>query len=589
MAFIDQNIIDDILRKTDIVDVIGEQVALSKQGKSYFGLCPFHSEKTPSFSVEPVRGIYNCFSCGEKGNAITFLQKTKNLSFVDAIKSLADRANVELDVSHIQVNPNKHLFDINKEATQFYEFYLKNTKSGEQARNYLETRSLSNEIIERFHLGLAPSEFDVLTKTLVDKGFVETDMVDLGLVKQSESGKFYDLFRGRIIFPIMDENGNTVAFSGRTYLDSDKEQPKYINSPQTKIFTKSNILYNLNNALTEIKNTRQVYLLEGYMDVIALYRAGIKNAVASMGTSLTNQQVTIIQKYANEVVICYDGDKPGIEATSRAMEMFKSTNLNIKIIQLPQGLDPDDYINKYSEDSLKERLEKHWVDPFEFRYNTLKNDVNFDKMLEIEKFKKDIFTMIKDSPNTIVDAYLKLLSTDTSLNSESVKQDFHQFTRRNVTKTRSSNRPQVQIENKYQKAERKMLYYFIKDKKYTDKFEIELSSDFCIMTFHRDFRWAIEDIYYDKNDENYDSIQDEDLYHALSPEQIDFYEKYVMYKDEELSDEEFLDFLDTLKEYKFNLGIKQLTEAIENETDAMKKIELALQRDKLKEDFHGQR
>ena len=291
MPRISEETIQEILEKTDIVDVIGETVTLSKQGKSYFGLCPFHSEKTASASAAPERKNYNCFSCGEKGNAITFLQKTGNLSFVEAVEELAYRANMNLDFTAFkQENPYSRLYTINQDALNFYKLYLSNTKQGQTAKEYLHNRGLSNDILQEFELGLAPNEYSLLTKTLTAKGTLVSDLYDFGLVKQSQNDSFYDLFRERIIFPIHDEHGNVVAFSGRTYLEGDTSA-KYINSPQTKLFTKSNIVYNLHKAINEIKKTNRVVLFEGYMDVIAAYRANVKDAVASMGTSLTKEQV----------------------------------------------------------------------------------------------------------------------------------------------------------------------------------------------------------------------------------------------------------------------------------------------------------
>jgi DNA primase len=398
------------------------------------------------------------------------------------------------------------------------------------------------------------------------------------------------------MFPIIDKGQHVLAFSGRLYKDAEASQPKYINSPQTPIFTKSTVLYNLNNALETIKQSKRVVLLEGYMDVIACYRAHIFDAVASMGTSLTNQQVAQIKNLANEVVICYDGDTAGVDATKRALSMFLKAGLSVKIVQLPSGLDPDDYIEKYSEEALNQAINHEWIDTYEFYYNTTKNDVDFDKMLEIEKFKKDMFTLIKSAPNTVVDTYLNKLSLDTKLNIESIKQDFTQFTKRRVEAIDRPSRMPVNIELKYSKAERLILNYFIADIKYWLRFKSDFEDDmndgpFFITKENRDIRFAIEDIYYNYQADHREdtSIQEDDLMQMLDPKQYTFYNNKVRYTFETLSDEEFFDFLDVFKAYKNKVEIDDINTKIKEATTIEEKVALAKKRDKLKEDFYGQR
>ncbi len=587
MARIDQTKIQEILSKTDILDVIGEQVALSKKGKSYFGLCPFHEENTPSFSVEPTRKIYNCFSCGEKGNAITFLQKTKNMHYVDAVKNLAERANVTLDIDTSQyVNPHQTLYTINQEAKQFYQFYLSSTKSGNDAKQYLASRGITEDVITTFQLGLAPNEYDLLTKTLVGKDFLEADLMDLGLTKEGKNDRFYDLFRKRIIFPIIDDKQRVLAFSGRLY-QGEENQPKYINSPQTKIFTKSQVLYNLNNAISAIKRHNRVILLEGYMDVIALYRVGINEAVASMGTSLTQEQVKLLKRYTNNVTICYDGDSAGLDATERAIRLLEAQDMSVKVALLEEGLDPDDYIKVHSKEALTNVINNDWIDPTEFRYERYRTHTDFTKMLEIEKFKKDVFNLIKTLPHTTIDAYLERLSDDAELKLESIKQDFTQYTKRQVSPSQRQRRNDIPIDSKYEIAERKLINYFIADVKYLNRFQHDLDDMLYINQVSRDIRHAIEDLYYFSDDEDYTTITQEELYHALEPHQISYYENKIAYKDELLSEDEFFDFIDTLKEYEIKRRIEdyniKIKEALTNE----EKIKLAKARQKLKEDLHG--
>lgn len=592
MAKISDAVISEILSKTDIVDLISEKVSLSKKGKSYFGLCPFHNEKTPSFSVEPERKIFNCFSCGEKGNAIGFLQKTENLSFVEAIENLADRANVEIDFTkYKKENPNKKFLDINKDASNFYKLYLTSTKQGVLAKEYLEKRGISDEIIDKFNIGLSPTEFDLLYKTLTEKGILVSDLYDLGLVKQGKKENFYDLFRERIIFPIQDEHGNVVGFSGRTYIDKDDDGPKYINSPQTIVFTKSNVLYNMNNAINAIKKNNRIVLFEGYMDVIAAFRADVKESVASMGTSLTNDQVRLMKKYTNNVTICYDGDPAGIQATERAIKLFEQANMEIKIVLLPDKLDPDDYLKKYSANELNKFINDNWIDKIEFAYLKSNMNIDFTKMLDIEHFKKMIFDLIKNSSNTIIESYINRLSEDAKVSTESIRQDFNQYTKRNIRNLRNRNLQKVQIDSKYRVAERNLINYYIKDFKYARTFNNEFGDMFQIDPLVRDIKMIVEDMHYENLETSKESIiLEEDLLKLLTPDQLHFYDKRVKYKMAKLDDKEYRDLLGVIQKYLEYLVIQGLEEEIANAPTTLEKIKLAEYRDvKIKEAKYGQR
>ncbi len=587
MARISEDKINEIISKTDIVDLIGEKVTLQKKGKSYFGLCPFHSEKTPSFSVEPDRKIYNCFSCGEKGNPITFLQKTANLSFVEAIEELSVRANVSIDLSNMKKeNPNQRLFSINEEALNFYKLYLSSTKQGMIAKQYLEDRGIPNDVVSQFELGLAPSEFDLLTKTLTSHGVLISDLHDLGLSKQSKQETFYDLFRDRIIFPIKDEKGNTVAFSGRTYLPNDKSNAKYINSPQTKVFTKSNVLYNLHNAISTIKMNNRVVLFEGFMDVIAAHRSGIKESVASMGTSLTREQVRLMKKYTNNVVICYDGDSAGIEATERAIKLFKNENMQVLIVTLEQGLDPDDYIKKYSEEKLNEYINNKAIDTMRFSYNSYLADTNLEQMLDIEKLKKNVFNLLQGQSHTSIDMYLQKLASDAKLSEISVRQDFDQYNRRTTNQNSRRNYQPVNrntITDKYINAERSIINYFMSGYRFVEDFNANFDVLFFISEQARDIKIAIEDLYiYDDNKETKDITLDE-LKGVLSEDEFQYYLNEVKYKKNmSLSDNEYMDFKEVLHQYFHNeLRLRQIEKEIASASDLKLKIRLAQERDKI--------
>ena len=590
MPKISKKLIKEVLEKTDIVALISEKVSLSKKGKSYFGLCPFHNEKTPSFSVEPERKIYTCFSCGEKGNAITFKQKTENISFVEAVEDLARKANINLDFStYKKENPYKKYYDINDDALNLYKLYLSSTKQGSIAKDYLTKRGITTNVINAFNIGLSPNEFDVLYKTLTDKGILVSDLHDLGLVKQGKTKSFYDLFRERIIFPILDEKGNIIGFSGRTYLPTDKTSPKYINSPQTIIFTKSKVLYNLNNALNEIKKNNRVVLFEGYMDVIAAYRADIKESVASMGTSLTIEQVKLMKKYTNNVIICYDGDTAGIEATTRAIRLFENEQMQVKIILLPNNLDPDDYLKKYSASKLKEFINNNWIDKIEFSYLKNNMSIDFSKMIDIERFKKIIFDLIKNTSNTIIESYIKRLASDINVTVESVKQDFYQYTKKNIQTINSRSKRVIPIDSKYLFAERRLISYFLSNIKYILKFNAEFGEVFSINLMSRDIRHVIEEAHYKNLENNKNSeISEDELSTILNQDQLHFYNTKVKNKMIELFDKEYEDLINTIQDY-LKLQVRlDLEEQIKEAVTIEEKIRLAKYRDvEFKEAKHG--
>jgi DNA primase len=592
MPKISEEVIKEVLQKTDIVDIISEKVSLSKKGKSYFGLCPFHNEKTPSFSVEPERKIYTCFSCGEKGNAITFKQKTENITFVEAVEDLAIKANINLDfTSFKKENPNKKYFEINRDAENLYKLYLSSTKQGVIAKKYLTDRGISGDVINAFNIGLSPNEFDVLYKTLTDKGILVSDLHDLGLVKQSKVKSFYDLFRERIIFPILDERGNTVGFSGRSYLATDKDSPKYINSPQTVIFTKSKVLYNLNNALNEIKKNNRVVLFEGYLDVIAAYRANIKEGVASMGTSLTTEQVKLMKRYTNNVTICYDGDPAGIEATTRAVKLFENERMQVKIVLLPDNQDPDDYLTKNSPAKLHDYINNNWIDKIEFAYLKSNMNIDFTKMLDIEHFKKIIFDLIKNSSNTIIESYINRLSKDVKVSVESVRQDFYQYTKRNIQNISDRSKRVIPIDSKYLFAERRLLCYFLSDIKYVLKFNAEFGEIFYINSMTRDIKHLIEDTHYKNLEDNKNSeISEDELVNILNQDQLHFYNSKVKNKMIELFDKEYEDLIGAIQDYLNSQLQQDLEDEIRSAPTVVEKIELAKYRDvNFKEAKHGQR
>ncbi len=336
---------EEILSRIDLVDLINQEVRLVRRGSNFIGLCPFHTEKTPSFTVSPDKQIYKCFGCGKSGNAITFAMDFYGFNFIESMKFLADKAGLQFEFEKKdpeQEDRKTQLYSVLDYATQFYQDAL-HSKQGKFCLDYFNKRGFSTNTLEKFRLGYAPDSFTELSKHLKSLGFDEDIIADAGLSVQSEQGKVYDRFRNRAIFPIFDIFGRTIAYGARILVD-DKSQAKYINSPQTELYDKSKVLYGLNFAKNEIISNKSSILTEGYIDVISMHQNGFGNAIASSGTSLTAQQLQALKRYSEYITILYDGDNAGIEAAERAIKLALENDFEPSIIVLPNQEDPDSFI-----------------------------------------------------------------------------------------------------------------------------------------------------------------------------------------------------------------------------------------------------
>lgn len=443
---IKQKIIDN----TDIVEVVSEYITLQKKGNSYKGICPFHADHDPSMSVSNEKKVFNCFSCGAKGTVINFVSRFENISEDAACVKLGKRIGIEVSQNlRPEDVKNERLYKVMREATDFYHFYLRNSEEGMVAVKYLHDRGIDDSLIDKFKLGLAPAANNYLHLALNSKNISELDQIELGLVSVSEkNSEVYDLFRNRIMFPIADQYGRIVAFSGRLYTESN--QAKYINSIETPIFHKSDVLYNLYNASNHIRRENRVYILEGFMDVFAVEKAGIHNAVATMGTALTKEHLRQILGLTKNITLCFDGDRAGVTATKRAASMFRTANVTPSAVILPEGLDPDEYLTKYGKEKLVTYLSTKAVDVYSVLYQNAYSKVNKTDVISVENFKKEIFEMIKEANSeTIVAYFIKKISIDLNLDEESVLKDYQLISRTNyVPKQENTYKPVVEKEQK---------------------------------------------------------------------------------------------------------------------------------------------
>ena len=403
-------IIEEVRSKNDIVDVISGYVKLKKQGSSYFGLCPFHSEKSPSFSVSRDKQMYYCFGCGAGGNVFTFIMEYENYSFVEALKFLAQRAGVELPQEEYskeakeRADTRSALLEMNKLAAKYYYAQLK-TEGGRQAREYLQNRQLSQETITAFGLGYSSKYSDDLFRYLKMKGYSEEMIIKAGLVNVDEKHGVYDKFWNRVMFPIMDVNNRVIGFGGRVMGDG---KPKYLNSPETLIFDKSRNLYGLNMARSSRK--KNLIICEGYMDVISMHQAGFNNAVASLGTALTSQQASLLKRYTDEVLIIYDSDEAGVKAALRAIPMLKTAGLSTKVINLRPYKDPDEFIKNMGKEAFQERLD-HGTNSFMFELKALEGQYDMeDPQGRTDFFKETAKRLLRFEDEIERSSYIKTIA-----------------------------------------------------------------------------------------------------------------------------------------------------------------------------------
>ncbi|MFR7760129.1 MAG: DNA primase [Peptoniphilus grossensis] len=397
MYVINDNVLDEIRDRADIVDLIGEYVDLKRSGSNYMGLCPFHSEKTPSFSVSPSKSIFKCFGCGVGGDVITFIMKRENLNFPEAVEFLAEKYNVRLseykDENKEARDKRNRLYDINREAAMHF---LNNLSSSPKAQKYLRDRGLSDKTIRAYGLGYSKDSWTDLYDHLTKLGYKEEELLDLNLISKSKNGNYIDRFRDRVMFPIINRNNKVIAFGARGFGDA---KPKYLNSRETPIFHKGSNLFNM-NIISRESSRQRIILVEGYMDVISLYNSGINYSVASLGTSLTEDQAAIIKKMAKDIYICYDSDKAGINATSRAIDIFLSKSCKPKIIELEGGLDPDDFIKKYGMEGFENKI-KSAISYIDFKIKILRENFNLEEAEGLSNFTVESAKILSSIKNPI--------------------------------------------------------------------------------------------------------------------------------------------------------------------------------------------
>ena len=433
-------VIQQIIEKADIVDVISKYVSLKRNGSSTVGLCPFHNEKTPSFNVSQSKQLYHCFGCGAGGTVINFVMQIENLDFVEAVKFLGDMYGVRVEDENVYddkaARRKKRLYEINKDAARFFYSCL-GTPDGKPGLDYFLSRGLSKETITKFGLGYAPESWDKLKKHLKEKGYTDYEMTDAGLVS-SKDGRTFDRFRNRVMFPIMDVRGNVIAFGGRVLDDS---KPKYLNTSDTPVFDKSSNLFALN--IAKKSTSKKIVVVEGYMDVITLHQQGVDTAVASLGTALTSNHAKLLKRYAEEVVLCYDSDEAGRTAATRAVEIFSKYDIKTKVITLKGAKDPDEYCKKFGVSRFFEVINGA-EDPILYKIGNLKAKYDTNIPEQKVEFLKDVAFELAKLPSEIErEIYAKEIATQLSVTYEAVNSQIKRHLAINRKKTNEKEKLQV--------------------------------------------------------------------------------------------------------------------------------------------------
>ncbi len=458
-----EEVIQKVKEQNDIIDVISDTVRLKRTGRNYLGVCPFHHEKTPSFTVSRDKQIYKCFGCGAAGNVISFVMKTKNLTFPESVKFLAERVGIDIEESSekkAQKIKFDKMYNINVEAARYF---FNNLRKNEKAYSYFKNRGIDDITMKRFGLGFATDGWHNLRNYLKTKGIKEEELLNLGLTIKSPKGSIYDRFRNRVIFPVFDYSGKVIGFGGRVLDDS---KPKYLNSPETPLFKKGIHLYGLNFA---IKNNmdRAVVIVEGYMDCISLHQHGITNVVATLGTALTEYQAKLLKRYVDRVVISFDADIAGQNATLRGLEILKKEGFDIRVLQVPQGKDPDEYIKANGKEAFIKLIDNS-LPLIDYRLKKSEDGINFTNKEMIIKYVKDVANILSSVDSIERDVYVKQVSQKTGVSEEAILENIREILKKTSKYEEKDNinvdfGQKLYLEPAYVKGERTLLKLMIEE------------------------------------------------------------------------------------------------------------------------------
>lgn len=587
MAKLPEDVVSHIRASNDIVEVIGEYVSLTKRGRNHFGLCPFHEEKTPSFSVNQEKQMFHCFGCGKGGNVITFVMEIEQISYIEAVEFLAKRIHYPLEqIETKQPSYSKEtlqLFSAYDWLVKYYHHLLRFSEQGEAALTYLKNRGINEETIERFQLGYAPLNSKLTVTFLQQKDFSLPFLVKNRILNMTENDTYLDPFRGRVIFPIQNRFGKTVAFGGRAIHD---EEPKYLNSPEHTLFQKGNILYNFHNAKRHIQTKNEAIVFEGYLDVLAADQANIKNVVATLGTTLTEEHAKVLKRSADKVILCFDGDESGLNASYEAAQLLQNFGLQVKIAHLENDLDPDEYIKRYGGEAFREAVLDRSDTFFKFfmRYALRKYDLNIDSdrieyieeltrelakidaPIEREMYAAEIAERFNLSEQTILHDVYKLR--------EKIHQEKKDKLARKSNTNISTNFPKHKREPAYVKAEKALLAHMMEYPFIIEKVQEEIGMQFNV-TEHQVIVAHLYALYEEKNridiSELVDKVDEDKIRSIIT-------EISLIDTNESLNEEEINDYIRLIKlEATHKAQLRLLKQKLKLEKNPLLAAEIGMQ------------
>ena len=552
--------INEIRNSVNIVDIVSRYIALTKKGKNYFGVCPFHEDSDPSLSVSPDKQIFSCFSCHTAGNVFTFVKEYEHVSFLEAVKIVADIAGIDFSYK----TTNKPL--INHDIYNIYEigqkFYLNNinTRFGQTAKEYLYRRKITDELIKEFEIGLAIKNNKALSNLLAKKEFKEKDLIDSGLVVKDERG-FHDFFYDRIMFPLHDLNGKVIGYSGRIFYQSDA--PKYINSKEHILFKKGEYLYNYAKAKNECRIKNTVIIMEGFMDVIRAYSVGVKNVIATLGTAFTKEHANLIKRLANNVIICFDGDQAGAKATFACSELLINLGVIPKVVRLEDNLDPDDYILKHGKEKFLDKINNP-MSIMDFKLSYLKNDKDMTQTVDKAKYASQVIEQLNNISDEILkEITLKKLSQETDLDIEFLKDKLGE------KEVKKSIKPKAIIKmNKYKIAELGLLYYMLRSGEV-----IKMFDNRTVYFPTKEYRLLAHEISYFYKTNGY--INEADFISDLDDSMIKVLgEVESLDLKEEFTNDLIVDYINAIEEKNIDDEMNRLEKLQREEIDELKKAEI---------------
>jgi len=566
MQLISEDKINEIRNSADIVSIVSDYIPLKMQGKNYFGVCPFHDDHSPSMSVSKERQLFKCFVCNKGGNVFTFVKDYENVSFAEAVKKVADKVGIPLDFSPVKKVDIKYQleYEIMDFATKIFQNNL-SSKEGIKAKEYLEKRNITEEIIKDFKIGYAINDNVYLYNVLTKKGYNINKLDDLGLITKDGLGG-YDKFINRIMIPICNLEGNVVGYTGRIF--NNEDSAKYINTKETTIYKKGNILFNYHNAKNYIREEKCAVLVEGNMDAIRMYSSGVRNVLALMGTAMTKEQVEILKKLRVPIVLMLDADNAGELATLNIGSELVKNNIDTKVVRLSGAKDPDEYIVKYGVEAFKDTI-KHSLNYFDYKMNYLKENKNLNNTDELINYVKSVLKMLDGADNLTKEITIKKLSDEYNLDYEVLKKEINLDEPKIIKSviTESANVAQ----NRYQKCVMNVLYYMMSDSKYIKIFNNKLGflKNLDERTLVREVEYYIEKygkinfadfISYAENDNNI-----RELVNNISGS-VTF---------SELEEKTFIEYLNAIKDILNKEEIKKLKESLKVETDINKQVEIS--------------